>query len=150
MQLETLLNQIPHLDMLPEEERHRLAAACEEWEFADGQLIIEQGGVGDHAFFVLSGEVQVSTEVAGQQQELRRLQPGDIFGLLALIDDKPRSAFCRAVGPTRVATLSRPIYKRLAGDSAPLALAFQLAIGAQLAQDYRNIAEQVQALLLGA
>lgn len=56
--------------------------------FTAGQLIFREGEPGNHLYIVAEGEVDI---VVGDQI-LETASPGSIFGEIALIDDKPRSA----------------------------------------------------------
>jgi|RhiMetdeSRZDD1v2_1073273.scaffolds.fasta_scaffold1396850_2 CRP-like cAMP-binding protein len=64
--------------------------------FPDGKVIFLKGAVGDYAYVVKSGKVEIRD--AGRVLEI--LGPGGIFGEMALIDDEERSASAVAVGPT--------------------------------------------------
>jgi CRP-like cAMP-binding protein len=73
-----------------------VAEVTTEQAFADGEIIVRQGQVGNGLCIVVSGAVRV---VAGSQ-EVARLGPGDHFGELSVIDQQPRGASVVADGPT--------------------------------------------------
>ena len=56
--------------------------------FASDQVIFREGESGKHLYIVAEGEVDI---LVGDQV-LETAGPGSIFGEIALIDDKPRSA----------------------------------------------------------
>ena len=59
--------------------------------------------MGTEAFRILEGRIEISIQVSGQGDvPIGHLLPGDIFGEMALLDDKPRSATARAIEPTRL------------------------------------------------
>lgn len=147
MDLNQQLRHVPHLADLSESELDELAEALDLQTVDDGHVFIQQGTRGDTVFVLLEGEVIVESTVGHQTRELVRLKPGALFGLLALIDDAPRGATCRAAGPVRAGALSRQAYEHLAEGHTRLDLAFQRALGTQLARDYREVAQQVRALL---
>jgi CRP-like cAMP-binding protein len=76
-------------------------------DLADGQNVFRQGEPGQEIFLICSGTVEVYVERDGRSFTLARLQAGDYFGEMALIDDAPRSASVRAVGDIRLAAISR-------------------------------------------
>ena len=74
-----------------------------EKSFAQGEIIFREGEAGAEAFRILEGRIEISIHIDGQgDAPLGHLLPGDIFGEMALLDDKPRSASARALEPTRL------------------------------------------------
>ncbi|HEX9496019.1 MAG TPA: PIG-L family deacetylase [Candidatus Limnocylindria bacterium] len=66
--------------------------------FPAGTYIVEQGEAGRSLFLIVSGTADVAEEMTpGDLRPLRRLGPGEFFGELALVYDKPRSAHVIAV-----------------------------------------------------
>jgi CRP-like cAMP-binding protein len=63
-----------------------------------GDVIFRQGYPGDNAYIILSGQVEIVDEIPGGPEfRIALLDAGQMFGELALLDDKPRSATARAV-----------------------------------------------------
>lgn len=74
-----------------------------EKSFSQGDMIFREGEEGSEAFRILEGRIEICIHVAGQGDvAIGHLLPGDIFGEMALLDDKPRSASARAIEPTRL------------------------------------------------
>ena len=67
-------------------------------EFADGEVIFEQGDRGELVYVIESGVVAIERRHSdGTLEELARLGPGDYFGELGPLLGFPRSATARAV-----------------------------------------------------
>lgn len=66
-------------------------------KFIAGEIIFDEGDVGDCAYVIESGHVQIYAGKGDARVELASRHPGDLFGEMAIIDDKPRSAGARAV-----------------------------------------------------
>ncbi len=74
--------------------------------FQSGEWILKQGDPGSNAYRVLSGQVEVILHRDNQTISLAVLGPGEIFGEMGMIDDKPRSASVRAMETAEVEMVS--------------------------------------------
>ncbi|MDP3983776.1 MAG: cyclic nucleotide-binding domain-containing protein [Acidimicrobiia bacterium] len=85
--------------------------------FADGEVIIAEGDVGQCMFVVQSGRVEAVTGPVGNERRVAVLDGGDFFGEMALFDKEVRSATVRALGEARVLTIDkRTLLKRISED----------------------------------
>lgn len=73
-----------------------------------GQTIFQKGDNGSSLMAVLRGRVRVSS-VSGEGKEvtLNVINPGQVFGEIALLDGEPRSADCTAIDDTLLLVLER-------------------------------------------
>jgi CRP-like cAMP-binding protein len=71
--------------------------------FNAGDVIFRQGDEGDCMYVVLDGEV----DIYAHGRHVSTLRPGEIFGEMALIDDRPRSGSAIANTDCRVAQVDR-------------------------------------------
>ena len=76
-----------------------------------GQSIFSQGEIGDRAFIVQEGEVNILKKNDVEDLTIATIGKGGIFGEMALIDDKPRMASAIATELTTVIIVSREIFK---------------------------------------
>ncbi len=139
-----MIRALPHFDALPEKDVDALAGAFDVRDYPDGSVFIREGDRGDTVFLLVDGTVQVTHDRGKARKELNRMRPGDLFGLVALVDDAPRSASCRALGPCKVGSLPKSVVSLLFNQKAPIAYAFQLALGTQLARDFRQLDRRVR------
>lgn len=76
---------------------------AQERVFATGEQVFKQGDQGDGVYFVTDGLVQISTVVGeSERRVLTRIQPGDFFGEMAVVDNEPRSATATAEQDTQL------------------------------------------------
>jgi CRP-like cAMP-binding protein len=68
-----------------------------------GETIIREGEPGDVMYVLLEGEI----DIAVHGRVINHLQPGDMFGELALIDSRPRSATAIAVAECKLAMVDQ-------------------------------------------
>jgi CRP/FNR family transcriptional regulator, cyclic AMP receptor protein len=97
-----VLGRVPLFAGISEDSMARLADVAGELEFPAGQHIVTQGQVGSGLYIILEGSVRVfrgSTEIA-------RLGPGEFFGELSVIDQRPRMASVEALEDTRCLALA--------------------------------------------
>jgi diguanylate cyclase (GGDEF)-like protein len=90
-----------------------IAAATQIVAFKAGDFLMRQGDPGDSIFIISSGRVEIlagdpdRADDPGASVVISSLASGDTVGELALLDGKPRSASCVALGPTRCLKLDR-------------------------------------------
>lgn len=73
-----------------------------------GQELFRKGDEGDALYGVLDGKVCISTASAsGREVILNVMEPGDVFGEIALLDGLPRTADAKAMGPCRLVMIRR-------------------------------------------
>lgn len=65
-------------------------------------MIFREGDPGDHGYVILSGRVSICKLINGEYSELVELTEGALFGEMAVIDHRPRSAAARAKTDTVV------------------------------------------------
>ena len=91
-----------------------------------GDIIINEGEVGDKMYIVHRGQVEVlAYDRAGQQRRLALLRDGDHFGEVALLYDVPRTATIRAVTPAQLYSLGREEFDGLVNQVLGLREAMQ-------------------------
>ena len=89
------------------------AAGLNEQTFPDGATVCRQGDVGREVFVILSGAVRVlCTQSDGSIVQVARLQAGQSFGELSLIEGKPRTATVVADGELRVLAVASEDFQR--------------------------------------
>ena len=83
-----------------------LAAACRESRVPRGRVVVREWSPGREMFLIRAGRVEV-VKAAGTPKELplARLEAGDFFGEMSIIEARTRSASIRALEPTVLYTL---------------------------------------------
>jgi CRP-like cAMP-binding protein len=70
--------------------------------FAAGETIMRENDLGETAYIIETGQVDINKEVGGRLVHLARLGPGATIGEMSMIDDLPRSASAVAVEATEL------------------------------------------------
>lgn len=77
-------------------------------EYADGEVVVDEGAKDEALRVILSGALAVAKKSGGADwTRLNVLTAGDLAGELAFLDSQPRYAALVALGPTRVFILQR-------------------------------------------
>lgn len=75
--------------------------------YEDGQIIFLEHEPGNELYIIQEGKVKITKLVGNNEVLLAVLKKGDIFGEMALLDNKPRSASAIAFGPTKLMAINR-------------------------------------------
>lgn len=123
-----------------------LRAAALEKSFKDQQEIFKEGDLGDGVYIVKSGAVQISGHVGKDVRHVfATLKPGEIFGEMAVLENKPRSACAAAVGETVVYFIPRDAMLKLVENSPHLAMGLLREISHRLREfNHQYIQEVLQ------
>ena len=74
--------------------------------FQPGQMIFREGDTTQEAYRILKGRVEISIAGDGKSVILAQLGEGDIFGEMAMVDERPRSASAQALEVTECEVLT--------------------------------------------
>jgi CRP-like cAMP-binding protein len=74
--------------------------------YSAGEKIFAQGDLGTEMFIIHEGEVEIIKHIAGESHLLSRLEKGDFFGEMALLEALPRSADAVAVSDVKVVAIN--------------------------------------------
>jgi len=108
--------------------------------FKPGEVIIKEGDQGDTAYMIVAGRCRAFRAVSGEQETLGVMNPGDVFGEMALLLDEPRAASVEAMENVTVLVLDRNTMTEgldIDGWTGSLVRA--------LAQRFRNLEQTVRA-----
>jgi len=128
-------------------ERAELRGMARERTFAPGQEIFKAGDAGDGVYVVKEGTIEISVPVGQSGRRVfSEVEPGDIFGEMAVIEDKPRSASAVARRGATVYFITRPDMLKLVETSPGLAQALLREISHRLREfNQQHLREVLQA-----
>jgi CRP/FNR family cyclic AMP-dependent transcriptional regulator len=94
----SLLKTIPLFADVSDDKLRKIAPFAETDEFAEGQVVVKEGGYSNHFFAIEDGTAKV--ERGGEH--LADLGPGDVFGEQGLLEKTERVATVTATSRLRV------------------------------------------------
>ena len=77
-----------------------------------GQVIFREGDKSQEAYFIVSGLVEISINTSHGVQSLAKIGPGEIFGEMGMIMDRPRSATATALENTALETIAEAEFEQ--------------------------------------
>ena len=81
--------------------------------FQPGQVIFREGDTNQEAYRILRGRVEISILADGKPVILAQLGEGDIFGEMAMVDERPRSASAQSLEVTECEVLTPENFNEL-------------------------------------
>mmetsp|Transcript_46022 Transcript_46022/g.85859 ORF Transcript_46022/g.85859 Transcript_46022/m.85859 type:complete len:321 (+) Transcript_46022:53-1015(+) len=119
----SVLSSVPLFASITRGELENIIDALKMERRPRGDVIINQGEVGDHFYIVYEGQVMASKVSEESPDPVMMIhEAGDYFGELALILDEPRAATVVASSDPEVCLLSmdRATFKRITGEHSAL------------------------------
>lgn len=85
-----------------------------------GHVVVREGDAGASLFIIVQGEVEVTRGAGDAAQVMARLGAGSLFGELALIRAKPRTATVRTTQPAELLEIARQNVEEVAAANASI------------------------------
>jgi hypothetical protein len=85
---------------------HSISLQMPSEHFNPGQIIFKEGEKSHDAYFLVHGAVEISVATPQGRQMLGKIGPGEVFGEMGMIMDRPRAATATALEPTLVESIS--------------------------------------------
>ncbi|MGN6867330.1 MAG: cyclic nucleotide-binding domain-containing protein [Solirubrobacteraceae bacterium] len=102
---------------LPTQTAKTISAALQVVDADPDTVVARQGGPADKFFIVVDGELEVTREEMGSTETVATLGPGDLFGEMAILFDKPRGTSARATKPTKLLVLDSATFRSVVAQS---------------------------------
>ncbi len=131
--LDTLKN-IPLFTQLTYQQLVRIMNLTRVVPFSQGEVICQEGQIGEELFVILRGEIELSTNGA----PITSLPQGSHFGEMALVDATPRSATATASTGGKLLVINRADFGEIMRKEAPLAVKLLWAFVQELSERLRQ------------
>lgn len=93
--------------------------------YEKGDIIFNEGDIGDYLYIIVSGEIEVLTSKNNQFIRLATLSAGEYFGEMALLNEKKRAATIRCLTPVNVLALRKSDFGALMSNLEDLRKGFE-------------------------
>lgn len=133
---------------LDNEEFEVLAPLLSRRTFSKGEFVFREGDPGTDLYVIAMGTASVRREEGTRSTRLVTFGEGTIFGEMALLDAKPRSASVQADGPLVCFVMARDVFDQMAEQHRSIALKLLMSLSQELGRRLRltnDIVEKLQA-----
>jgi CRP-like cAMP-binding protein len=107
------LTQIPLFSNLDPSKLKLLAFSSERLSFEAGQVLFRQGDLGESAYIIMDGEVDIIVEGKVGEISVARVGKGELIGEISVLIDVPRTATVRAVTKLTTLEVSKELFLRM-------------------------------------
>jgi len=139
-----ILRKVPFLRRLGTKELREIYKISHIKEYGPGEVIFKKAAEADRLFVVLAGRVKIFANSGGKKRKtFAYLHEGDVFGEMALLEGKTRSAAAEAVSYSRLLTISGSDFNRLLKARPDMTMYLLRTVSQRL----RLANEQIESLL---
>jgi CRP-like cAMP-binding protein len=128
------LRQLSLLKTLSRRELNVLDSLLHERHYMKGEIVFDQGEDGQALHIVISGRVLICHQGEPVTGRVRTIDPGDLFGEIALLENMPRALQARAEEDCQLVSLSRGDLESLVDTHAAIASKLLLQLARHLAK----------------
>jgi CRP-like cAMP-binding protein len=108
-----------------------------------GQVLIQEGAIGDWMMLILSGTVDVTRSARGRASRLAVIKRGASVGEMSMLDGEPRYATCAALEEVEAGLLTRRAIEKLIREHPAVGAKLLVKLTQLLAQRLRNTSNQL-------
>ncbi len=106
--------------------------------YKDNEMIFSEYEPGNELFIIQTGKVKI-TKIVNEEVLLAVLSPGDIFGEMALLDNKPRSATAITFGEVSLLAINKSNFEDMVKAQPQLASKLIILLSERIWTAYRQL-----------
>ena len=130
--------------ILPKRDRDALVDGASVMTHEPDTIVIYRGDAAEGVYLILEGSVAVeSMSSHGKSISISSLNSGEVFGEMAVLDGRDRSANIRTLEPTSLLLISKARFKALLSDNPEFAYEVIL----DLVQRLRHADDQIESIM---
>ena len=141
-----LIRQFPIFSKIQPAMQKLLVFSSERLKYDAGQVMFNAGDMGDAAYIVIEGSIEISVPTPGGPIVVNKLGRNDIIGEIAIFGDVPRTATAKALTPVETLKISKELFTKVIRENPDAALELIRVLAARLA----NTTNQLSRTLSGS
>lgn len=127
-----ILRQIPLFAKIEPSKIKLLAFTSERLTFQPGDLLCQQGDIGDAAFFIMAGEADVIVDTPSGPLTVATLGKNDVVGEIAILIDIPRTATIQATTELTTLRITKDVFFRMVTEFPEMAVELMRVLAERL------------------
>lgn len=104
-----------------------------------GTVLFLENEIGEHMYVIQSGKVQISRNLGGRETVLAVLPPGEFFGEMSLINNRPRSATATVIEDAQLLVIDHTTFASMIRGSTEIAVRMIKKLADRLAEANHQI-----------
>jgi len=148
MELKKFLREVDTFSALTDAELEKIAALCRERPLQKGESVFNERDPGDKLFIIESGAIEIAkSNGGGQPTRIAILEHGEIFGELAMFEERARSSSAHAAREGRLRMIEKRDLDALLASDPGLAVKILRGLLKKTAARLRLADEAIQTLI---
>jgi CRP/FNR family cyclic AMP-dependent transcriptional regulator len=141
-----LIRQFPIFAQIQPAMQKLLCFSAERLTFSAGQVMFKAGDMGDAAYIVIEGKVEISVPSSSGPIVVNMVERNEIIGEIAIFGDVPRTATAKAVTRLETLRISKELFTKIIRENPDAALELIRVLAGRLA----NTTAQLSRTMTGA
>ena len=138
-----LIRQFPIFSKIQPAMQKLLVFSAERLSYVPGQVMFNAGDMGDAAYIVINGEVEISVPTPGGPIVVNKLGRNDIIGEIAIFGDVPRTATARAQAKVEALKISKELFTKIIRENPDAALELIRVLAGRLANTTAQLSKTI-------
>ena len=128
-----LIRQFPIFSKIQPAMQKLLCFSADRLTYAAGQVIFNAGDVGDSAYVIIDGSVEISVPTPSGPIVINEMGKNDLLGEIAIVGEVPRTATAKALTKLETLKISKELFLKIVHENPDAAVELIRILAARLA-----------------
>jgi CRP-like cAMP-binding protein len=128
-----LIRQFPIFSKIQPAMQKLLCFSAERLRYDSGQVIFNAGDVGDSAYVIIDGTVEISVPTPTGPIVINNMGKNDLLGEIAIVGDVPRTATAKALSKLETLKISKELFMKIIRENPDAAIELVKILASRLA-----------------
>ena len=128
-----LIRQFPIFSKIQPAMQKLLCFSADRLKFDAGQVIFNAGDVGDSAYVIIDGTVEISVPTPSGPIVINNMGKNDLLGEIAIVGEVPRTATAKALTKLETLKISKELFMKIIRENPDAAIELIKILASRLA-----------------